>query len=77
LVHDVLVRPLWSAGIIVAPFVPVAWHERQSTKLPVIACGTSEMVLVGVAVGVGDGVGVVVPPVHEARCLACQNGNVY
>jgi hypothetical protein len=25
------------------------------------------MVLVGVAVGVGDGVGVVVPPVHEAR----------
>jgi hypothetical protein len=64
--QDVLGRPVWSAGITIAPFVPVAWHERQSAR-PCKVCGIKGITLVEVGEGVGviDGVGVVIPLVQE------------
>ena len=43
-------RPLWSAGILVASPTPVSWHIRQSAR-PSSVCG------IAVGVGAGGGVG--------------------
>ena len=47
-----LVRPLWSAGNLGAPPIPVSWHIKQSER-PSSVCG----IPVGVAGGFVRGVG--------------------